>query len=474
MSRYAFHFDSSACAGCKACQIACKDKHGLEVGILWRRVYEVTGGEWGRTGDSWVPDLFAFHLSIGCNHCARPICVEVCPSRALRQRDDGIVLLDSDRCIGCSYCEWACPYGAPQYDAARGCMTKCSFCVDEIDEGREPVCVTACPLRVLEFGAGKENESSTEVQTPLPDRKLTEPALVLQEHRDAARAREERIEVVPRKRHELHEWSLVAFTILAHLAAGTAMWTGGLRLFEPETSLTGRLDPLWLVVVSAMAMAMLTSLRHLGSPARAYRALSNLRTSWLGREIFTALSFTLLSGATLVVGVLGGSSAVLTELLGALTALCGFILILVIARVYMLRTVATWNTTWTPISFLTTSLLLGSVVLIAVNHLNGTLWAAPGWMVVVTVLALLRKLEFSFVERRTARLVPRGEAVPGFAFLPSSMVFLGLPLLYISVFATSGSGALRTSSLLLAIGFMLGGEALDRHRFFKFYSRCGI
>ncbi len=84
--RYAFHFDSSACAGCKACQIACKDKHGLEVGRLWRRVYEVTGGGWQRDGDAWSPDVFAFHLSIACNHCARPICAEVCPARALRQR----------------------------------------------------------------------------------------------------------------------------------------------------------------------------------------------------------------------------------------------------------------------------------------------------------------------------------------------------------------------------------------------------
>ena len=191
-TRYGFRFDASACAGCKACQIACKDKHGLEVGRLWRRVYEVTGGGWRRSGNAWVSDVFAFHLSIACNHCDRPICVEVCPSRALGQRDDGIVLLDTDRCLGCSYCEWACPYGAPQFDAAAGVLTKCDLCRDHLEEGRDPACVEACMLRVLsvaDLAGGRDGEDAV---FPLPPADLTKPTTALTPHRDVSRAERSR------------------------------------------------------------------------------------------------------------------------------------------------------------------------------------------------------------------------------------------------------------------------------------------
>lgn len=144
---YAFYLDSRFCSGCKACQVACKDHNNLPVGILWRRVYEIAGGEWHKQGSAWEHNVYAYNLSIACNHCARPICVEVCPASAISVRTDGIVSLSSDLCIGCQYCSWACPYSAPQFDAAAGRMTKCNFCKDNIDAGIPPACVSACPLR---------------------------------------------------------------------------------------------------------------------------------------------------------------------------------------------------------------------------------------------------------------------------------------------------------------------------------------
>ncbi len=114
--QYAFYFDSSACSGCKACQVACKDKNGLETGILWRRVYEISGGDWLQVGDAWQSSVYAYNLSIACNHCEKPICMEVCPAGAIYKRADGIVLIETSQCLGCGYCSWACPYDAPQYD----------------------------------------------------------------------------------------------------------------------------------------------------------------------------------------------------------------------------------------------------------------------------------------------------------------------------------------------------------------------
>ena len=197
MTHYTFYFDSSSCSGCKACQAACKDKHGLEVGRLWRRVYEVSGGGWQAVGASWQQTVFAYNLSISCNHCEQPICMEVCPAKAIRQRPDGIVLIDSRRCLGCRYCAWACPYGAPQYDEQAGRMTKCTFCYDELEQGRPPACVAACPLRALDYGDRAELEqrygplSTAAPVFPLPASELTSPALLLTPHAAAPQAERE-------------------------------------------------------------------------------------------------------------------------------------------------------------------------------------------------------------------------------------------------------------------------------------------
>ena len=165
MKQLAFYFDASSCTGCKSCQIACKDRNHLEVGLLWRRVYEIAGGGWQKQGVAWISTVYAYNLSISCNHCEQPICAEVCPAAAIQKRPDGIVYLDSDKCIGCRYCSWACPYSAPQYDERHGHMTKCNFCAEEIERGSLPACVAACPMRALDFGERAELE---ERYGPLP------------------------------------------------------------------------------------------------------------------------------------------------------------------------------------------------------------------------------------------------------------------------------------------------------------------
>ena len=145
----AFHVDLSGCIGCKACQIACQDKHNLEAGRTWRRVAEVAGGRWVPSAGQWHSDTFAYYVSMACMHCEKPICCEVCPTRAMAKRPDGVVLVDQEKCIGCRYCQWACPYGAPQFDAARGKMTKCTFCEDLLAQKQSPACVAACVMRVV-------------------------------------------------------------------------------------------------------------------------------------------------------------------------------------------------------------------------------------------------------------------------------------------------------------------------------------
>jgi len=133
------------CIGCRACEIACKDKNGLPAGPRFRRVQYVEGGTY--------PNVYAYKVNVSCNHCAEPACLPTCPTGAIfKRKSDGIVDIDSTLCIGCRRCEAACPYGAPQFDVEANIVKKCNLCVDEIEAGRKPYCVMACMMRVLDVG----------------------------------------------------------------------------------------------------------------------------------------------------------------------------------------------------------------------------------------------------------------------------------------------------------------------------------
>jgi anaerobic dimethyl sulfoxide reductase subunit B len=189
-SQMAFYFDASACTDCKACQIACKDRAHSPVGVMWRRVYQYGGGSWVPQSGVLAPNnVFSYSVSVACMHCQKPICAEVCPSKAIYKRSaDGIVLIDASRCIGCRYCEWACPYAALQFDAELGVMTKCDFCQDLLAEGGNPACVDACVMRCLDFGELDELRvkygNFNEIE-PLPTSDMTDPAFVITPHRHA-------------------------------------------------------------------------------------------------------------------------------------------------------------------------------------------------------------------------------------------------------------------------------------------------
>jgi len=177
MTRYAIVVDLDRCVGCQTCTAACKHANGTAPGVQWRRVLDFEVGEY--------PDVRRTFMPVGCMHCSDPPCMHVCPTTATRQRDDGIVSIDYELCIGCAYCVVACPYqarykvmeraqaygeGRMRHETARddperrGVSQKCTFCSDRIDAGREqglepgvdpaatPACVNACIGDALVFG----------------------------------------------------------------------------------------------------------------------------------------------------------------------------------------------------------------------------------------------------------------------------------------------------------------------------------
>ena len=187
---YGFVFDQTLCNGCKACQIACKDKNDLPVGMKCRPVIEYTGGSWhtNKQEGTFTPSVFSYYTSISCNHCENPICMRVCPTTAMSRREDGTVYVDQSKCVGCRYCQWACPYGAPQLDSRTGHMSKCDLCYDYREQGQNPACVDACPTRALGWGpidALRKEFGSEAGIAPLPDPSITKPHLVVKPHRDA-------------------------------------------------------------------------------------------------------------------------------------------------------------------------------------------------------------------------------------------------------------------------------------------------
>lgn len=179
MVRRGMVIDLKRCVGCFSCVIACKAEHHTPPEIFWAKVMRSESGEYPVVTRQPIPLL--------CMHCEEPECEKVCPTGATKKREDGIVYIDYDECVGCRYCVVACPYGARTFtgkwtdyftgkdqpsskyaeysrkkwleECDKGVVTKCNFCSERLEEGKNPACVDACPAEARTFGDLDDSDS---------------------------------------------------------------------------------------------------------------------------------------------------------------------------------------------------------------------------------------------------------------------------------------------------------------------------
>jgi Fe-S-cluster-containing dehydrogenase component len=160
MAKRTLVIDLDRCSGCDSCIVACKFENNVDLGHYWCRVNAI-----GPTGS--YPQIEMYWLPVNCQQCENPLCVSVCPTGAsYRDPSNNVVLIDKEKCIGCEYCIYACPYGVRQYNAREGVVEKCTLCnhltarsdgnenwEDSLDPAHAvPPCVHNCSCKARYFG----------------------------------------------------------------------------------------------------------------------------------------------------------------------------------------------------------------------------------------------------------------------------------------------------------------------------------
>ncbi|HSV35019.1 MAG TPA: DmsC/YnfH family molybdoenzyme membrane anchor subunit, partial [Ramlibacter sp.] len=288
----------------------CSEKNENPAHLAFRSVGYVEGGSF--------PDYKRMNISMACNHCDDPVCLKGCPTRAYTKHVEyGAVLQDPETCFGCGYCTWVCPYNAPQLDPVKGQVSKCNMCVDRLEVGLKPACVSACVGNALDFGVIEnipENREQARVEIPgFPSPEITQPNIRFQQikqlpdemkrpdsmpvkyHKDdKGRYRP----AIDQKKGKAQHWNMARLSsrenplVLFTLAAQTAAGAFALAFLGAQAGLAGFAGfaqsavyaPLAILCFMLVAFGLFMSTMHLGKPHRFYRGFNNLRHSPVSRE----------------------------------------------------------------------------------------------------------------------------------------------------------------------------------------------
>ena len=331
MTRWAIIADLERCVGCQTCTAACKHANATSPAVQWRKVLDIEAGSYPEVSRTYVP--------VGCQHCEDPPCMHVCPSTATRKRADGIVTIDYDVCIGCAYCDVACPYQArfkvdaadfaygagrqmqneaEREDPARiGVAQKCTFCSDRIDFGLEngltpgvdpratPACANACIASALHFGDLDDPSSNVSMLLKqhehfrMHEEIGTGPGFYyLYQHAGASISgddcEERPVPTAPsriRSRgvepwHQKH-WDWKAAGNFLTGGIGPGLFTGA----AVAALVVGPSAVLGLLAMALVGLGLILVMMKIGRPLRAYSVLRQPQRSWMSREAWVAMAF---------------------------------------------------------------------------------------------------------------------------------------------------------------------------------------
>jgi len=393
--QHGFHFTADNCIGCHACEAACSEKNDNPAHIAFRSVGYVEGGTY--------PDFKRLNISMACNHCDDPVCLKGCPTRAYTKfAEYGAVLQDSDICFGCGYCTWVCPYNAPQLDPVKGQVSKCNMCVDRLEVGLKPACVSACLGNALNFGVIEntpENREQAKVEIPgFPRTDITNPNIRFQQTRNMPKEMtrtdsmavkyQKNIEsdiyepVVDKKNGIKRSWSfdklrsredpLVIFTLVSQAVIGAflLMFLGNLAGIESVQRIVNSSAylPMIFIMLGLETVALFLSTMHLGKPQRFYRAFNNLRYSPVSREVAGIAVFFNSLGAHFLASVIhtqiGGFEVAqqAATFFGYAAVISGPIAIYFMHKIYRIEARPYWNHWQVLTAFYGNMLSLGSMI----------------------------------------------------------------------------------------------------------------
>jgi len=471
--QYRFHFDATACVGCRCCEVACNEQNNNPADTKWRRVGEMEGGEF--------PVFTQLFNSMSCNHCIDPECLKGCPTNSyIKISETGIVVHEDDTCIGCQYCTWNCPYGVPTYHEERKIVTKCHMCHERLEVGQTPACVQACPsgaimIETVNVQKWLDEDMQKQANMPfLPDATITN-STTRYTLPDNLPELKEMDEHLLKPAHS--ELPLVFMTVLTQISLG-----GFLVLFLGDImSLFGFIGTNWIMALLVMLPAVLglpLSALHLGRPFLAMTAMKNIKTSWLSREALALGVFTVLMNVVVVLYFLEIPHAV-RLLVEALTLACGIFGIYAQSMIYRIKARPSWNRVTTNLKFFGVSYIGAFLLAFIAIILGYESIALP--LVSLGMIGAVAQMFFSYEDLRTLNTTKENEyqllrtarlydenfvKVKQFRFASIFVAGLFLPLVVNVLLSSSMLGA-SSFILFVALVLMFLSEISDR---FLFYS----
>lgn len=388
--RYGMVVDLNRCVGCQTCTAACKHANDTTPDVQWRRVLDLEFGQY--------PDVQRLFLVTGCQHCAEPPCVPVCPTGATFQRDDGLVAMVYDDCIGCGYCAVACPYQARtivhesgsyfdnttrqeqavDHPERLGVAQKCTFCIERIDEASDvgqvpgvdpsvtPACSSSCIAQAIHFGDLADPKSNVsellaENHTSHMHAGLgTDPQIHYLVETPAVSSRSNAaVEPTPGPLQKFWDMRATANFFFGGMSSGFAIMAFVAYLFG---EISGRsLTLAYVGAAAVMSVGLFAVFLEIGRKSRAIFALKKISTSWMTREIWAAIAFFALVATDFVFN---------NFFLHVVTAVAAVAFLYCQARIlHAARGIVAWRVAEIPVMLVTGGLLEGTGLLAIANGL---------------------------------------------------------------------------------------------------------